>query len=84
MKLLSPLGPCWRTYGGGVSFSGDFDGKVNYKERVEESSGDGCLRRGSLGNLGGFRLLGILRDSWKAPDGERISHSLCGSSVRGT
>jgi len=30
---------------------------------LRESSGDGCFHRGPLGNMGGVRLLGILRDS---------------------
>jgi len=44
MKLLSMRTLLGNIEGG--SFSGDFEGEVNYKERVEDRSGDGCLHRG--------------------------------------
>jgi hypothetical protein len=56
MKPSSPWDPVGEHRGG--SFSGDFEEKTTYKERVEESSGDGFLRRGSLGNLGGIPFTG--------------------------
>jgi len=31
------------------------------------------LSRDPLGNLGGARLLGILRDNWRAPEEEHLS-----------
>ena len=68
----------------GGSFTGNFEGKVNYWGK--------CRRKlwkqvslsvgAQLGNLGGVCLLGILRDSGRGL--QKWSISLCGSSVRGT